>query len=84
MVLYGLVLLSLVEAMQEADPGVLQPWYADNVAMRGPSRRNAKLLRALMGKAPFVNTFWSRRRVGTSVETGGKRKGCKKILMPRG
>ena len=48
MVIYGLVLLPLAEAMDEEDQGVLQPWYAEDVAMWGPARRNAKLLRALI------------------------------------
>ena len=48
MVPYGLDLLPLEEAMREADQGVFQPWYADNAAMRGPARRNAKILRELI------------------------------------
>ena len=34
MVIYGLVLLPLAEAMREEDPRVLKPWYAEDVAMR--------------------------------------------------
>ena len=48
MVIYGLVLLPLAEAMHKEYPGVLQPWYAEDVAMWGPARRNAKLIRALI------------------------------------
>ena len=48
MVLYGLVILPLAEAMREADTGFLQPWYTDDAAMRGPTRSKAKLLRALI------------------------------------
>ena len=44
MVLYGPALLTPDEAMREADPGVIQPWYADDAAMRGPRRRNGKFL----------------------------------------
>ena len=47
-VLYVLALLKLAEAMHEADPGMLQPCYADNADMRGPTRRNTKLLCALI------------------------------------
>ena len=53
MVLYGLGLLPLAEVIREADPGVIQPWYANNVSMWGTIRRNTKLLRALMEKGPF-------------------------------
>ena len=43
--------------MQEVDTGVLQPWYADDAAMRGPARRNAKLLCALIEKGPCHRYF---------------------------
>ena len=46
--LYKLSLLPLAEDMREPDPGVLQPWYTDDAAMRVTERRNAKLLHALM------------------------------------
>ena len=48
MFLYEIDILPLTGAMQEADQGVFQPWYADNAAMRGPARRNAKILRELI------------------------------------
>ena len=57
MVLYGLGLLPLAEVIREADPGVIQPWYANNVSMWGTIRRNTKLLRALMEKGPFHGYF---------------------------
>ena len=47
-VLYRLALLPLAEAMREADPVVLQPWYTNNVAMRLTFRCNSKLLHAFM------------------------------------
>ena len=46
MVFYGLAFLPLEEAIREADPGVLQTWYADDAAIQGPARNNTKLLRA--------------------------------------
>ena len=57
MVFYGLALLPLEEAMREADPGVLQPWYADDAAIQGPTRFNATLLCALIEKCPFCWYF---------------------------
>ena len=57
MILYGLALLPLDEAMMAADLGVLQPWYSKVVATRDAARRNAKLLRALMGKVPYRGYF---------------------------
>ena len=57
MVLYGLYPLPLEVAIWEVDPGVLQPWYTNDAAMRGCSKHNAKLLRALMEKGPFHEYF---------------------------
>ena len=57
MVLYVLALLPLAKAMREVDPGVIQTWYADDAAMRGTARRNAKLLHALMEKFPYHGYF---------------------------
>ena len=57
MVLYMLSLLSLSETMGEADLGVLQPWCADDAAMRVIARHNAKLLCALMTKFPYRGYF---------------------------
>ena len=53
MVLYVLALLTLAQAMWEADLEILQPCYADNTAMQGPVRCNAKLLCVLIEKYPF-------------------------------
>jgi hypothetical protein len=36
MVLYGLALTPLAEAIRQAVPQVVQPWYADDAAMAGP------------------------------------------------
>ena len=36
MVLYGLALVPLAEHLREEVPSVLQPWYADDMAMSGP------------------------------------------------
>ena len=38
MALYGVALLSLAELLREDFPLVMQPWYADNVAMMGTAR----------------------------------------------
>ena len=39
MVLYGIALLPLVEALRKEFPDVLQPWYADDAAMQGSPAR---------------------------------------------
>ena len=48
MVIYRLTLIPLDKAMNDAELVVLHTWYANYVAIRVTSRRNAKLLHALM------------------------------------
>ena len=58
MVIYGLDFLPLIISMRMVDPGVLQPWYIDDAAMRGTARENSKLLHALIrGSIPAKVEF---------------------------
>jgi len=52
MVLYGLALLPLAESLREAEPTVLQPWYADDMAMQGPVSGIARVMRLLQVEGP--------------------------------
>jgi hypothetical protein len=63
-ILYELGLLPLVEylqcnsdAKQPSNSTVLQPWYADNLAMMGASKRIARVFQLLMEKGPSVGYF---------------------------
>ncbi len=63
-ILYGLGLLPLAEflrrdsdAKQPSNSTVLQPWYADNLAMMGASKRIARVFQLLMEKGPSVGYF---------------------------
>jgi hypothetical protein len=63
-ILYGLELLPLAEflqrgsnAKQPSNSTVLQPWYADNLAMMGASKRIARVFQLLMEKGPSVDYF---------------------------
>ena len=47
MVLYGLALLPLAEALRTAVPSVVQPWYADDAAMSGPAKGVAEAMELL-------------------------------------
>ena len=47
MVLYGIALLPLAEALRKEFPDVLQPWYADDAAMQGPPARVAACFKLL-------------------------------------
>ena len=48
MVLYSITLVPLSEELQAADPGILTPFYADDVAFDRSTRRSAELLKMLM------------------------------------
>ena len=57
MVLYGITLVPLVEDLRVADPGLLSPFYADNVAFDGSARLGAQLLKLLMKRRPDRGYF---------------------------
>jgi hypothetical protein len=63
-ILYGIGLLPLVEYLrrnndpqQPSNSTVLQPWYANNMAMMGASKRIARVFQLLMEKGPSVGYF---------------------------
>ena len=57
MVLYGLTLLPLTEALQEAEPTVLQPWYPDDTAAIGWVLRIARFMKMLKFLGPHRGYF---------------------------
>jgi hypothetical protein len=57
MILYGIGLMPLAEALRRSDPSVLQPWYADNFALQGPASRVADLFHMLCHHGPSVGYF---------------------------
>jgi hypothetical protein len=63
-ILYGLGLLPLAELLRrDTDPQqpsnstVLQPWYANDLAMMGAGKRIARVFQLLMEKGPSVGYF---------------------------
>jgi hypothetical protein len=63
-ILYGLGLLPLAEylqrdayAKQPLNSMLLQPWYANDLAMMGASKRIAQVFQQLMEKGPSVGNF---------------------------
>jgi hypothetical protein len=63
-ILYGLGLLPLAELLrrdtnpqQPSNSTVLQPWYADDLAMMGAGKRIARVFQLLMKKGPSVGYF---------------------------
>ena len=57
MVLYGLAVVPMAESLREAQPDVLQPWYADDAAMVGPASGLAATMRLLMQHGPDRGYF---------------------------
>ena len=57
MVLYGITLAPLLEELRAADPGLLSPFYADDVAFDGSAQRSAQLLKLLMKRRPDRGYF---------------------------
>ena len=52
MALYGVALLPLAELLREAQPAVMQPWYADDAAMMGFAERVAACFELLIRVGP--------------------------------
>ena len=57
MVLYGITLLPLAEALRMEFPDVLQPWYADDAAMQGPPARVAACFKFLCKLGPMFGYY---------------------------
>ena len=57
MVLYCTTLVPLAEELRAADPGLLSPFYADDVAFDGSELRSAQLLKLLMERGPDRGYF---------------------------
>ena len=52
MILYGLALTPLATQLREAEPSLIQPWYADDAAMSGPADAIARAMRLLEVRGP--------------------------------
>ena len=57
MVLYGITLIPLDEELRAADPGLLSPFYADDVAFNGSTQQSAQLLKLLIKRGPYWAYF---------------------------
>ena len=57
MVLYGLTLVPLAKALRDAVPSVVQPWYADDAAMSGPSKHVGEAMDLLQQLGPARGYF---------------------------
>ena len=57
MVLYGIALAPLAEKLQDVDPTLISPLYADDVAFDGLERPSAAQLRLLMERGTVQGYF---------------------------
>ena len=57
MVLYGIALFPLAEELRAADPGLLSPFYADDVAFDVLAQNSAQLLKLLMKRGTDQGYF---------------------------
>ena len=57
MVLHGITLVPLAEELRVADLGLLLPFYVDDMAFDGSSRRCAQLLNILMKRVQYRGYF---------------------------
>eukprot|EP00804_Cyclotella_cryptica_P017895 CCRYP_001275-RA/>CCRYP_001275-RA protein AED:0.09 eAED:0.08 QI:0/-1/0/1/-1/1/1/0/754 len=57
MILYGVSLLSLAEDLRKFQPGLLQPWYADDFSIYGRASQVASLFNRLCAKGPSIGYF---------------------------
>ena len=57
MALYGIALTPLVDILQENFPDVLQLWYADDAATKGPPDRVAACFKILCDLGPMLGYF---------------------------
>ena len=57
MVLYGITLVPLAEELRAADPELLSPFYRDNAAFDGSSRRSTQPLKLLIKRGPEWGYF---------------------------
>ena len=57
MVEYITTLVPLVEELRAADPGILSPFYTDDVAFNCLAQRSAQLLKLLMERGPGRGYF---------------------------
>ena len=66
MVLYGITLVSLVKEVRGGDPGLLFPFYVEDVAFNGSTRGSAQILKLLMKRGQTKDISPSQRSPSSS------------------
>ena len=84
MALYGITLVPLAEELRAADPGLLSPFYADDAAFDGSTRRSAQLLKLLMKRGPERGYFPEPAKSLFILDTPGQEAGAKREFAAEG
>ena len=84
MVLYGITLAPLAEELRAADPELLSPFYADDVAFDGSARRSTQFLKMLMRRGPDRGYFSKPAKSFFISDTPGKKALAKQEFSKEG
>ena len=84
MVLYRITLVPLAEELRAEDPGLLSPFYADDVAFDGLAQRSAQLLKLLMKKGPDRGYFPEPAKFLFISDTPGQEEAAKREFAKEG
>ena len=57
MELYGIIFIPLEKVLWAANPGILTPFYADDVEFDGPARRISRILKLLLERGEYQRYF---------------------------
>ena len=84
MVLYSITLVPLAKELRAADPGLLSPFYADDAAFDGSTRRSAQLLKLLMKRGPDRGYFPEPAKSLFISDTPGQEEAAKREFSIKG
>ena len=84
MVLYGITLAPLAVELRATYPGILSPFYTDDVAFDGSARRSAQLLKLLMDRGPDRKYFIETAKSHFIVDTPGQEEAARREFAAEG
>ena len=84
MVLYEIILIPLAEELRAGNPGMLSPFYVDDVAFDSSARRSAQLLNMLMKRGPDRGYFPDLDKSLLILDTPGQEEASKREFANEG
>ena len=84
MILYGITLVPLAKDLRAAGPGLLSPFYADDVVFDGSARRSAHILKLLMKREPDQEYFPEPAKFLFILDTPGKEEAARREFATEG